>query len=203
MRHPDFKIYKYLLNEKVQFDDMDFKKRNPFTIGVDFSMIPRAENVMGEEMKDLIKSGVNFDLPDDSGQTPYLKLYNARLLVAAEFLRSKGANIKAMSKAGVFVLKIALIRREDAEIKRLVDLGADINQIDPKGRNLLHFAINMSSATADATFEIEQQLIDLGVDINKRDYVGRVPLHYAFVKIKLWSDSHQIDPIETISSLCA
>ena len=73
----------------------------------------------------------------------------------AEFLRSKGANIKAMSKAGIYVLKIALIRREEDEIKRLVKEGADINQRDQKDRNLLHFAINMSSATADATFEIE------------------------------------------------
>ena len=39
--------------------------------------------------------------------------------------------------------------------------------------------------------------------MNVRDYLGRVPLHYAFVKMKLWGDSSQIDPIETISSLCA
>ena len=61
----------------------------------------------------------------------------------------------------------------------------------------------MSSATADATFETEQHLIDLGADINARDYVGRVPLHYAFVKIGTWQDTSQIDPIETVSSLCA
>ena len=166
-------------------------------------MIHRGVSELSGEMKNLIDCGADFDLPDESGQTPYLKLYNARLLDAAEFLRQKGANIKAMSKAGVYVLKIALIRRDDAEIRRLVDLGADINQKDHNGRNLLHFAINMSSATADATFETEQQLIDLGVDINVRDYLGRVPLHYAFVKMGAWQDSSQIDPIETVSSLCA
>ena len=108
-----------------------------------------------------------------------------------------------MSKAGIFPLKIALMRRDDAEISRLVGLGANINLIDQHGRNLLHFAINMSSATADATFETEQLLIDLGVDLNKRDCRGRVPLHYAFVKMKDHSNSSQIDPIETVSSLCA
>ena len=61
----------------------------------------------------------------------------------------------------------------------------------------------MSSATADATFETEQTLIDLGIKINLRDSKGRVPLHYAFVKIKNWNSSDQIDPIETVSSLCA
>jgi len=95
-----------------------------------------------------------------------------------------------MDVGGLFALKYALIRREDSEIKRLVSLGADINQVDNKGRNLLHHAVNMSSATADATFETEQTLIDLGIKINLRDSKGRVPLHYAFVKIKNWNSSH-------------
>ncbi len=52
-------------------------------------------------------------------------------------------------------MKYALIRRNNSEIERLVRLGAEINLIDTKGRNLLHHAINMSAATADATFETE------------------------------------------------
>lgn len=74
--------------------------------------------------------------------------------------------------------------------------------LDHKKRNLLHHAINLSSASADATFETEALIIDLGVDINHRDDRGRVPLHYAFVKIKDWKTRSQIDPIETVSSLC-
>lgn len=52
---------------------------------------------------------------------------------------------------------------------------------------MLHHAVNMSAATADATFETEQLLIDLDIDINLRDNKDRVPLHYAFVKIKDWN----------------
>ena len=68
---------------------------------------------------------------------------------------------------------------------------------------MLHFAINASSATADATFETEQLLIDLGVNVNLVDERGRVPLHYAFVKMKGYADTSAADPIETVSSLCA
>ena len=60
----------------------------------------------------------------------------------------------------------------------------------------------MSSSTADATFDIEQVLIDLGININLRDHRKRTPLHYAFVKMKKWNDTFEIDPIETVSSLC-
>ena len=61
----------------------------------------------------------------------------------------------------------------------------------------------MSSATADATFETEQLLLDLGIHANTRDCRGRVPLHYCFVKMKNYSDCSAIDPIESVSSLCA
>ena len=74
-----------------------------------------------------------------------------------------------MDNSGLFALKYALIRRENTDIEKLVSLKADINQIDTKGRNLLHHAVNMSSATADATFETEQLLIDFGININLRD----------------------------------
>lgn len=109
---------------------------------------------------------------------------NSHCHQAAEYLRQKGANVNQVSKAGIFALKIALVRRKNEEITRLCSVGADINLCDNKGRNLLHEAINMSSAGADATFETEQLLIDLGIDINKKDSFDRVPLHYAFVKIE-------------------
>jgi len=60
-----------------------------------------------------------------------------------------------MDTSGMFALKYALIRRQNDKIKELLDRGANINLIDNKNRNLLHYAINMSSATADATFETE------------------------------------------------
>ena len=108
-----------------------------------------------------------------------------------------------MDVSGLFALKYALIRRDDKEIERLAkDCKANVNLLDHKGRNLLHHAVNMSSATADATFETEALLIELGIEINVRDQRGRVPLHYAFVKIKNWKENSPVDPIETVSSLC-
>ena len=146
---------------------------------------------------------MKIDQPNEANETPFLRMYNERLHEIAEFLREKGANLNHVSKSGIFALKIALMRRDNNEIKRLHSLGADINLKDHHQRNLLHFAINMSSSSSDATFETEQFLIDLGVDPNVKDYHGRVPLHYAFVKMKDWQNSRQIDPIETVSSLCA
>ena len=66
-----------------------------------------------------------------------------------------GANICQMDDTGLYALKYALIRRNNEEVSRLIERGAQINQLDHKNRNLLHHAVNMSSATADATFETE------------------------------------------------
>ncbi len=145
---------------------------------------------------------VRIDYPNRKGRTPFLNFYEKQNFQLAQQMLDLGANVNQMDQSGLFALKYALIRRQNASIQKLLDNGANINQIDNKGRNLLHHAINMSSATADATFETEQFLIDRGVDINLRDNKGRVPLHYAFVKIQDWKSSQQIDPIETVSSLC-
>ncbi len=60
-----------------------------------------------------------------------------------------------MDEGGNFALKYALTRGERNELHDLMKRGANVNQIDTKGRNLLHHAINMSSDSADATFEVE------------------------------------------------
>lgn len=89
------------------------------------------------------------------GKTPFLMFYEHQNKPLADRMLDLGANINQMDKGGLFALKYALIRREDEEIRKLVAAGADINKVDIKGRNLLHHAVNMSSATADATFETE------------------------------------------------
>ena len=66
-------------------------------------------------------------------------------------------------------MKYALLRRQNNEIDKLISKGGNVNQIDNKGRNLLHHAVNLSSASSDATFETEQFLIDKGVELNLID----------------------------------
>jgi hypothetical protein len=98
---------------------------------------------------------VRIDYPDIKGRTPFLNFYEIKDLIYSYKMLDMGANVNQMDVSGLFALKYALIRRENNEIENLLDRGGNINQIDNKGRNLLHHAVNMSSATADATFETE------------------------------------------------
>ena len=146
---------------------------------------------------------VRIDLPDEKGRTPFLNFYQTSYLEQAYELLGLGANVNQMDASGFYALKYAMVRRTDAEILKLVNqFNANINQVDSHGRNLLHHAVNLSSATADATFDTEQTLLDLGINANLRDSKNRTPLHYAFVKIQDWKNKTQVDPIETVSRLC-
>jgi ankyrin repeat protein len=130
---------------------------------------------------------VRVDLQDIDGRTPFLNLYSNKYVKLSKEFLNLGANVNQIDKAGLYALKYAMIRRDQDEINCLVkDYGANINQIDGKGRNLLHHAVNLSSATADASFEIERLLLALGIEINAKDHHQRTPLHYAFVKIGKW-----------------
>jgi ankyrin repeat protein len=146
---------------------------------------------------------VRIDLPDEKGRTPFLNFYQTSHLDQAYELLQLGANVNQMDASGFYALKYAMVRRTDKEILKLVnEHNANVNQVDSHGRNLLHHAVNLSSATADATFDTEQTLLDLGINANLRDSKNRTPLHYAFVKIQDWKNKTQVDPIETVSRLC-
>ena len=131
MRHPNLWVVQFFINElNLAFDTPDYRLRTPFSLGIDYQ-INKCMNEMDPAVSLLIERGVKIDTFDEAGHTPYLKLYNNRACMqSAEKLREKGADVNAMSKHGIFVLKTALMRRDDAEIIRLIGCGADINKID-------------------------------------------------------------------------
>jgi len=84
----------------------------------------------------------------------------------------------------------------------MLKCGADPNMVDNMQRMAMHHAVNVAETSADASFDLEQLLLNYGAKVNMRDSRGRTPLHYAFTKIGKPFESSQIDPIETVTSLC-
>ena len=82
----------------------------------------------------------------------------------------------------------------------MLEAGSDVKAVDENKRTPLHYAVIASSGDS---FEMEDKLLAKGADVNARDKRNRTPLHYAFIKVGGRHDTSQIDPIETISSLCA
>jgi len=200
--HP--KLLDLLAKHEINPDQVDFRHMTPFNLAsTKINVYDHSTTTHLDLFTKLISLKVRADYPDAKGRTPFLNYFADNRQDYFIKCLQLGANVNQMDVTGLFALKYALIRRDGKQIDMLVkEWKANINQIDTKGRNLLHHAVNMSSASADATFETEQQLIDYGIEINLRDRHNRTPLHYAFVKIKDWQNKSNIDPIETVSSLC-
>lgn len=81
--------------------------------------------------------------------------------------------------------------------------GADPNLADSLMRTALHHAINLSKASSDASFEMEETLLRHGANPSAQDNRGRTPLHYAFVTIGNPFEYSHIDPVEVVTSLCS
>lgn len=60
----------------------------------------------------------------------------------------------------------------------LLDQGADINEVNECGENLLHILLSRVNHNLLQTEELCKRLIDGGVNINQLDEKGRVPLQY-------------------------
>ena len=121
----------------------------------------------------------------------------------AKYLIDAGGNINNLTKNNMVPLLHWVKNGNQSMVQKMIDFGADPNFRDHDLRTALHHAVNLGTGRPDATFEMEDLLIACGSKANIKDKFGRTPLYYAFVKIDRPFENYEIDPFETVSSLCA
>jgi ankyrin repeat protein len=114
MRHCSKTFFDFLIEElKTPVDEVDYLGRNPFMLN---AIANPNKTEVTPSVQRLLDMNVKFDLSDAKGRTPFLIYYENSNLVLANKLLEQGANIKQMDSQGLFALKFALIRRNNAEI---------------------------------------------------------------------------------------
>lgn len=112
-----------------------------------------------EIMEAMIELGANFKICDKDGNS-LLKTANAECF---DVLISAGLNPKRINKYGQTLLMLV---QDKENVKKLIDLGVDINAVDQYGNNALAYA---NSKTAPI-------LIEAGCNVNNENNLGKTPL---------------------------
>jgi ankyrin repeat protein len=138
---------------------------------LDRRLVEAAKRRDAQAVRDLVKQGVDVNVPQADGATPLHWVAHWDDLSTAELLLRAGANVNATEDGGVTPLALACGNRSVAMVERLLKAGADPNA----GRET---AVMTAARTGSA--EVMKLLLAHGGDVNARETVrGQTALMWA------------------------
>lgn len=152
---------KYLLERGAMIDTKNYNGETPLIVAV--------KNKALDAVKLLIDEGANTSIKDNNGKSA------DELMNEPDYLASKQAvldKLKKTDEKGMTQLLWMANEGNLSEVKRLIDMGADVNWTDFDGSNALHWAVVSNSGA-----EIIDYLISCKCSVAKEDVAGQTPLH--------------------------
>ena len=162
---------------------------------------PKNDNL--EVFNYLINNNCDINATDKKDNTPIFYTCDSTNTHYMDRLLSLGCNLDILNKDGASPLIKIVKSRNLLLVQKLIENKANINFLDVKKRNALHWAVNNATKGSDASNELENYILSHGCDPLALDINNRTPLHYAFVKIGSPFINTSIDPIETVSNILA
>ncbi|UYV82110.1 hypothetical protein LAZ67_21000887, partial [Cordylochernes scorpioides] len=123
----------------------------------------------------LIQAGASLNIKDDNGDTPlHLSIKHMHLEISRELIKN-GADIHAYNFQIEPILITAVKSLKNLGfIKKLLELGVEVNFKDYFGNTALHYASNDSRNPKRG--ELMKLLIEFGADVNSRGWSRNTPL---------------------------
>jgi ankyrin repeat protein len=124
---PQKNVFDFLISIGINGDLPDYDEVTPFNLmssSLAFnSLDPHHQHIL----QSFLKMDVRIDYPNRKGRTAFLNFYEKSNFEMSYKMLGLGANVNQMDNSGLFALKYALIRRQNASIQKLLDHGANIN----------------------------------------------------------------------------
>lgn len=133
--------------------------------------------------KHFLNKGLDVNLQDKEGNTPFINAASSNTLEVIKFLSKDVKNINLKNKNGVSALANSVNRNSVDVISFLLEQGADINTTDSDGNTLSYYLINNFKANDTKLFEAKLKVLEEnGLAINQIQNSGNTLLHIATQK---------------------
>lgn len=121
----------------------------------------------------LLQQHNNINLTDNAGRTALFYAVTASNGAAVDWLLGKKIDVRHKDNFGLTAVQTAVERRHPDLVRKLLQAGADKDQVLANGDNLLHYAIRLQQ------YDLVGPLTQAGVNINHRNREGWTPLDLA------------------------
>ncbi|GGI57237.1 ankyrin repeat domain-containing protein [Winogradskyella haliclonae] len=169
-------LYKYLESLGVSANVVGNRGRNPL-----HAIAYNSDDL--RTYKYFISKGVDINLQDEGGDSPFMNAANSNSLEVVKFLSAYVNDINAKDKNGRSALAMAIDRNKVEVAKFLIENKADINTIDADGNTLMYYLLNTYRSDKPETFNAKLALlIEAGLDVKKLQGKGKSLYHLAIEK---------------------
>lgn len=169
-RVKDLRIIDFLVERaaETEFSFSNWPIRNVFFAACEFGNF-----VAVQRLFEVMQMQSHLNSFDSKGRTPLSYAAESGQLETVNFLTSNGAKVNLPTKSGSLPINYACANV--SILKRLLELGCDLNKLSP---NVAELPIHHLCKVNYKFLERMKQLVELGADVNARDRKGRTALHH-------------------------
>ena len=127
-----------------------------------------------------IRKGVQVDLQDNGGNTPFMNAANSNTLAVVKLLATHVKDIDVKDKNGRTALAMAVHRNEPEVVEFLISKGGDVMVKDNEGNSLAYYLLNTFKGDTSEIFDAKLTLLQSkGLSLLKTQNAGNTLLHIA------------------------
>lgn len=168
--------YQFLENLGVSTTVVGDKGRNPL-----HAIAYKSDNIA--IFSYFIKKGVDINLQDNGGDTPFMNAANSNDLKVVQFLSDYVKDINLKDENGRTALAMAVNRNTVDVVDLLIKKEADVKTIDKEGNSLAYYLLNTFKVKDSEVFEAKLKLLKAnGLSVNQSQNNGNTLLHIATQK---------------------
>ncbi|WP_299522996.1 ankyrin repeat domain-containing protein [Winogradskyella sp.] len=133
--------------------------------------------------KFFIENGVDINLQDENGHSPFINAASRNSLDVVTFLLQYVKDINMVNTDGRSALAMAVSRNDIEVVNFLLKKGANVSTIDKEGNSLVYELLNNYRSNDTATFDAKLKLLtEAGLEMSKVQGQGKTLYHLAIEK---------------------